>query len=30
MPELRGVDTGDIRLISVATFDEAVEALEGL
>ena len=30
MAELRGVDTGDMRLIPVATFDEAVEALEGL
>jgi PDZ domain-containing protein len=27
MPELEGVDAGDMRLISVATFDEAVEAL---
>ena len=27
MAELDGVDTGDMRLISVATFDEAVEAL---
>lgn len=29
MPELDGVDTGDMRLISVATFDDAVEALRG-
>jgi PDZ domain-containing protein len=27
MPALRDVDTGDMRLISVATFDEAVDAL---
>jgi PDZ domain-containing protein len=27
MPELDDVDTGDMRLIPVATFDEAVEAL---
>jgi hypothetical protein len=26
-PELRDVDTGDLRLIPVSTFDEAVEAL---
>jgi Lon-like protease len=30
MAELEGVDTGAMRLISVATFDEAVEALEAL
>lgn len=29
MPELRGVDTGNMELIPVATFDEAVEALDG-
>jgi PDZ domain-containing protein len=28
--ELQGVDTGEMRLIPVATFDEAVGALEGL
>ena len=27
LQELRGVDTGDLRLIPVSTFDEAVEAL---
>jgi PDZ domain-containing protein len=27
LQELRGVDTGDLRLIPVATFDEAVDAL---
>ena len=30
MPELAEVDTGAMKLISVATFDEAVEALEAL
>ncbi len=30
MAELAGVDTGDMQLISVATFDDAVEALEAL
>ncbi|HVF06975.1 MAG TPA: S16 family serine protease, partial [Actinomycetota bacterium] len=30
MPELADVDTGAMQLISVATFDEAVEALEAL
>lgn len=30
MAELAGVETGDLQLISVATFDEAVEALEAL
>jgi len=29
MHELRGVDTGEMQLISVATFEDAVEALEG-
>jgi hypothetical protein len=28
MQELRGADTGDLQLVSVATFDEAVEELE--
>jgi PDZ domain-containing protein len=27
MPELRGVETGDMKLVPVATFDEALEAL---
>ena len=27
MAALEGVDTGDMRLIEVATFDDAVEAL---
>lgn len=27
MRELQGIDSGDMRLVSVATFDEAVEAL---
>ncbi len=26
-PELRDVDTGDLKLIPVSTFDEAVDAL---
>ncbi len=30
MKELADIDTGDMRLISVATFDDAVEALEAL
>lgn len=30
MAELADVDTGDLRLVSVSTFDEAVEALETL
>jgi PDZ domain-containing protein len=30
MRELRGVDVGDLRLIPVSTFDEAVAALEDL
>jgi PDZ domain-containing protein len=30
MQELRGADTGDLQLVSVATFDEAVEELEAL
>ena len=30
MPELRGVDAGNMELISVGTFDEAVAALDGL
>ena len=28
LPELRGVDTGDLELIAVSTLDEAVEALD--
>ncbi len=27
MAELEGVDTGDMRVIAVATFDDAVQAL---
>jgi PDZ domain-containing protein len=30
MDELEGVDTGDMRLISVSTFQDALDALEGL
>ena len=30
MDELADIDTEGMRLISVATFDDAVEALEGL
>lgn len=30
MTELRGVDTGDMRLVSVATFQQALDALNGL
>jgi hypothetical protein len=30
MAELEGVDVGDMQLISVATFDQAVKELEAL
>jgi PDZ domain-containing protein len=30
MAELRGVDTGDMRLVSVATFDDALKALRAI
>ena len=30
MAELKGVDTGEMRLISVSTFQQALDALRGL